>query len=159
MGASGPEHPQRRPNTQVCHHKKESPDKLTSPPHPPPPAYLCAVFVVRHQAVCWILQTATTRADVLFQLSNDALMRFSLTIQKCRGRCYDSASNVSGIRTGLRASVLGQEPCAPRAYIHYIAHLESVAVRDVAQNIVAFHSFIAVIYDLITLIRNSPKCH
>ncbi|MGL5901592.1 MAG: hypothetical protein ACRCZO_02815, partial [Cetobacterium sp.] len=35
----------------------------------------------------------------------DALNRFSLPIEKCRGQCYDSAASVSGIRRGLQACV------------------------------------------------------
>lgn len=32
VGALGPEQPQRRPNTKVCHHNKKTPDKLTPTP-------------------------------------------------------------------------------------------------------------------------------
>jgi len=100
-------------------------------------------------------ETSKTTADALFQLLKDVLMRFSLPIGKCRGQCYDGASNVSGIRTGLQARVQEQEPRA--LYIHCTAHVVNLVVHDVAQNIPACRNFMALIRDMITLIRNSPK--
>lgn len=55
-------------------------------------------------------ETSKTTGDTLFQLLKDVLMRFSLPVNKCRGQCYDSASNVSGIRTGLQARMQELEP-------------------------------------------------
>ncbi len=50
-------------------------------------------------------QTAKTTADALFQLLHGVLMRFSMSVQKCRGQCNDGTSNVSGIGTDLQAHV------------------------------------------------------
>lgn len=100
-------------------------------------------------------ETSTTTANVLFQLLNDVLMRFSLPLQKCRGQCYDGASNMSGIKAGLQARVPEQEPRAQ--YVHCTEHLVNLVVHDVAQNIPACRNFMTLIRELITLIRNSPK--
>ncbi|KAL2092995.1 hypothetical protein ACEWY4_010307 [Coilia grayii] len=100
-------------------------------------------------------ETSTTTADALFQLLNDVLMRFALPLKKCRGQCYDGASNMSGVKAGLQARVLEQEPQAQ--YVHCTAHLMNLVVHDVAQSIPACRNFMSIIRELIALIRNSPK--
>lgn len=100
-------------------------------------------------------ETSKTTADTLFCLLNDVLVRFSLPIIKCRGQCYDGASNVSGIRTGLQARVQEKEPRA--LYIHCTAHVVNLVVQDVTKNITVCRNFMVLIRDMITLIRNSPK--
>ena len=100
-------------------------------------------------------ETSTTTADALFQLLKDALARFGLPLDRCRGQCYDGASNMSGVKSGLQARVLEQEPRAQ--YVHCTAHLMNLIVQDVAQSIPACRNFMSIIRDLITLIRNSPK--
>ncbi|KAK7925889.1 hypothetical protein WMY93_008199 [Mugilogobius chulae] len=100
-------------------------------------------------------ETASTTADALFQLLQDALIRLSLPFSKCRGQCYDGASNVSGVRNGLQARVQQIEPRAQ--YTHCTAHVLNLVVHDVTENIVTCRNFMTLIRDLITLIRNSPK--
>ncbi|XP_063747545.1 zinc finger MYM-type protein 1-like [Eleginops maclovinus] len=100
-------------------------------------------------------QTSKTTAETLFQLLKDVLVRFSLPVSKCRGQCYDGASNVSGIRTGLQARMRELEPRAQ--YIHCTAHVMNLVVHDVAQNIPPCRNFMVLIRDMVTLIRNSPK--
>lgn len=100
-------------------------------------------------------QTAHTTAETLFRLLKDALLRFSLPINKCRGQCYDGASNVSGTRSGLQARVQEIEPRAQ--YTHCTAHVLNLVVHDVTENIPTCRNFMSLIRDLITLIRHSPK--
>ncbi|CAK6966905.1 unnamed protein product [Scomber scombrus] len=99
--------------------------------------------------------TSSTTADALFQLLKDALARFALPLNKCRGQCYDGASNMAGVKSGLQACVLEQEPRAQ--YVHCTAHLMNLIVHDVAQSIPACRNFMSLIRELITFIRNSPK--
>lgn len=61
-------------------------------------------------------------------LLNDVLMRFSLPLQNCRGKCYDSASNMSGIKAGFQVRLLEQEPRAQ--YVHCTAHLVNLVVMS-----------------------------
>lgn len=99
--------------------------------------------------------TSSTTADALFQLLKDALARFALPLNKCRGQCYDGASNMAGVKSGLQARVLEQDPRAQ--YVHCTAHLMNLIVHDVAQSIPACRNFMSLIRELITLFRNSPK--
>ncbi|MGL5904177.1 MAG: DUF4371 domain-containing protein, partial [Cetobacterium sp.] len=120
---------------------------------------ICFRFVTEHleseELFVGFYETSNTTADALVELLKDALKRFSLPIEKCRGQCYDSAASVSGIRRGLQACVQEMEPRA--LYIHCMAHLVNLMVQDVAQNIPACRNFLVLIRELITLIRNSPK--
>ncbi|CAL9706391.1 unnamed protein product [Knipowitschia caucasica] len=100
-------------------------------------------------------ETASTTAEALFQLLQDALIRFSLPLNKCRGQCYDGASNVSGIRNGLQARVQTIEPRAQ--YTHCTAHVLNLVAHDVTENNLSCRNFMSLIRDLVTLIRQSPK--
>ncbi|CAL9706094.1 unnamed protein product [Knipowitschia caucasica] len=100
-------------------------------------------------------ETASTTAEALFQLLQDALIRFSLPLNKCRGQCYDGASNVSGIRNGLQARVQTIEPRAQ--YTHCTAHVLNLVAHDVTENNSSCRNFMSLIRDLVTLIRQSPK--
>lgn len=107
------------------------------------------------ERVLGFYETPKTTADTLFQLLKDVLMRFALPVNKCRGQCYDGASNVSGIRTVLQARMQALESRAQ--YIHCTAHVVNLVVHDVSENIPACRNFLTNIRDLVTLIRNSPK--
>uniref|UniRef100_H2ZVP5 TTF-type domain-containing protein n=1 Tax=Latimeria chalumnae TaxID=7897 RepID=H2ZVP5_LATCH len=100
--------------------------------------------------------TSDTTSQTLYTLLKDVLLRFDFPLEKCRGQCYDGATNVAGCRRGLQALVQEDEPRA--VYVHCLAHTVNLVVQDVAQNIVACRNFLTLIHELISLVKNSPKC-
>ena len=51
-------------------------------------------------------------ADTLVAYIRDTLIRMNLSIQNCRGQCYDGASNMAGSKSGVAAQIKTEEPRA-----------------------------------------------
>ena len=45
------------------------------------------------------------QADVLISVLKDVLLRLNLSINNCRGQCYDGAANMDGARTGIATQI------------------------------------------------------
>ena len=60
--------------------------------------------------------TVSTKAETLFEIMKDILIRFQLPLNKLRGQCYEGASNVSERISGLQQRVQQEEPRA--LYVH-----------------------------------------
>lgn len=57
-------------------------------------------------------ETDNTSAEALFLILDDALKRFQLSFENCRGQCYDGASNVAGKFSGVQERVKQRQPSA-----------------------------------------------
>ena len=53
-----------------------------------------------------LVQLPDTKAHTIFTLIKDLLIRCSLPLSQCRGQAFDGATNMSGIRNGVQASVI-----------------------------------------------------
>ena len=65
-------------------------------------------------------KTASTTSEVLLKIVNDVFIRFQLSIQNCRGQCYDGAAKVSGHISGLRQLLSQGEN---RAFLYIVEHI------------------------------------
>ena len=57
----------------------------------------------------------------------DVLLCLNLSLSSCRGQCYDGASNMTGIRTGVATVILKEEPRA--ILTHCYGHSLQLAVK------------------------------
>lgn len=85
----------------------------------------------------------------------DVMLRFNLPINKCRGQCYDGASNVSGPITGLQTRFRELEPRA--VYTHCAGHNFNLVSHDAMTQIAEIADFLSIIRELITFVRASAK--
>ena len=67
---------------------------------------------------------ATTIRTVIHHV----LTRMSLSMQKCRGQCYDGCSTMGGSKGGVAAMIKKIEPRAP--YTHCYGHALNLACAD-----------------------------
>ena len=74
-----------------------------------------------------LYKTCATNASTLTEIIKDALLRFDLPISLCRGQCYDGASSMSGVTTGVAARIRELEPRALN--IKCLAHSLNLAVQ------------------------------
>ena len=77
--------------------------------------------------------TDRTDADQLTQLIKDVLVRLSLPLERCRGQCYDGASNMSGRCSGVAARILQEE--ARTLYVHCMGRSLNLAVQDASRSV------------------------
>ena len=87
----------------------------------------------------------------------DVLVRFNLSITNCRGQCYDGASNMAGIKSGV-ATVLQKEE--PRAILtHYYGHSLQLAESDTVKQVKLMQDTLDVTLEISKLLKYSPKWH
>ena len=86
-----------------------------------------------HEDPLGLIQLPDTKAETLFSMIKDVLIRCSLPIAMCRGQAYDGASNLSRIRNGVQALVKRKAGCA--LYVHCFAHSSNMLVQEVSKTI------------------------
>ena len=71
------------------------------------------------------------KANTLYSIIKDILIRCSLPIAQCRGQAFDGASNMSGAQNGVQALVKKE---ANRAlYVHCLAHSLNLCIQEVSK--------------------------
>ena len=69
-----------------------------------------------------------TTSEMLFETLCAVLKSHDIDVTHLRGQCYDGASNVSGIRTGLQARIKEISPSA--LFVHCYAHVLNLVIVD-----------------------------
>lgn len=115
--------------------------------------YVTDELVVKEQFVGFY-QTGDTKADTLFNIVKDMMIRFQLNMNDIRGQCYDGASNVSGHISGLQTKIL--EHCSTALFVHCVAHHLNL-VQDALTNITDTRDFIGTVQKMISFVRGSPR--
>lgn len=86
-----------------------------------------------HEDCVGLYATDKTDADTITKVIIDSLIRFNLPLNRCRGQCYDGASNMSGKHTGVFTQIQKKEPRA--MYIYCMGHSLNLAVQDTCRSI------------------------
>jgi len=94
-------------------------------------------------------------ASALTSLLEDVLIRCDISLDDCRGVCFDGASVMSGCNSGVAMQLVQKNHKA--VFIHCMAHSLSLAVQDSIRNLPNFRNHLDVAKDIIQLIRASPK--
>ena len=75
----------------------------------------------------WSYKVESTAADIIVKVLKDTFLRFNLSINLCRGQCYDGVSSMSGRHSGT-VQITSEEPRA--LYTHCYGHALNLAVGD-----------------------------
>jgi len=54
-----------------------------------------------HENFLGLYKVDNIESNTIVGILNDILLRMNLTLSKCRGQCYDGASNMAGSRSGV----------------------------------------------------------
>ena len=73
-----------------------------------------------------------TTAEALFHTIQEKLQQCGIEFSNMCGQCFDGASNVSGIHTGLQARIKEISPSA--IYTHCYAHVLNLVIVDTMSN-------------------------
>jgi hypothetical protein len=100
-------------------------------------------------------ETAHTDAKTLVEVKEDVLLRLGLSLDNCRGQCYDGASNMSGRHSGVQARIL--QKCEKALYVHCCVHSLNLALQDATRSIPMIRDVLDYVKELSTIIRASAK--
>ena len=85
----------------------------------------------------------------------DILTRMNLSLENCRGQCYDSTSNMLGRKSGVATQILKIQP---KAFVmHCFAHSLSLSVKDVTESCKSLSNAMSTASEIVILIKYSPK--
>ena len=108
-----------------------------------------------HEDVIGLYAVSDIKASTIVNVIKDALLRLNLDIRKCRGQCYDGASNMSGHRSGVAKQLRDEEPRA--LYLHCHGHALNLAAGDAIKKCKFTKDALDVAFEVSRLIRFSPK--
>ena len=94
-------------------------------------------------------------ADSLTFHIKDALLRLNVQLSQCRGQCYDGATNMSGIRSGVSTQIIKEEKRA--VYTHCYAHALNLAIGETIKHSKVCCNALDVAFEICKLIKFSPK--
>ena len=102
-----------------------------------------------------LYQVPDISSATLVQCLRDVLTRMSLSINNCRGQCYDGANNMSGIRSGVATQILKEEERA--LFTHCYGHALNLAVSDTVRKVKLLHDTLDTTSEISKLLKYSPK--
>ena len=98
-----------------------------------------------------------TTAEALYHTIREKLQQCGTEYSNMRGQCYDGASNVSGIHTGLQARIKEISPSA--IYTHCYAHVLNLVIVDTMSNNNVARDFFGTLQNLYVFVETCPKRH
>ena len=102
-----------------------------------------------------LYETHSISSDSLYALIKDALLRFNLKLENCRGQCYDGASNMKGHVSGVSTQILQEEPRA--IYTHCYGHSLNLACQDTIRSVKVLRDALDTTFELSKLLKYSSK--
>lgn len=94
-------------------------------------------------------------ADSIVHVIKDTLLWLNLSMTKCRGQCYDGASNMSGIRGGVAKQLRDVEPRA--LFMHCHGHALNLAASDAIKQSKVMKDALDTTFEVSKLVKFLPK--
>ena len=91
----------------------------------------------------------------IVHIIKDALVLMNLKLNRCRGQCYNGASNMSGSRNDVAKQLLDEEPRA--LYLHCYGHTLNLIAGDAIKNCKVAKDALDVTFEVSKLGKFSPK--
>lgn len=116
--------------------------------------YVDATLTV-HEEFIGLYYCPDIKANTIFSIVKDTLLRLNISLSRCRGQCYDGGSNMAGSRNGVKTQILREEPRA--LFTHCYGHSLNLAVADTIKNVKFLQSNMDTTFEISKLFQYSPK--
>ena len=94
-------------------------------------------------------------SETIVSVIKDALIRLQLSLDSCRGQCYDGASNMLGLKSGVERKLCDIQPKARATHCH--AHSLSLCVKDATHRCKVLSDAMDIGSEIVVLVKYSPK--
>lgn len=111
--------------------------------------------LVDHEDVLRLYNVGTIEAENLVKAILDVVCRAGLSLNLCRGQCYDGASNMSGSKRGVAVQIQAKESRA--VLTHCYGHALNLAVGDTIKQSKLCQDSMDTSFKISKLIHFSPK--
>ena len=97
-----------------------------------------------------LYKTESTNAATLVSLIKDVLLCCNLSISMCCGQCYDGASVMTGVKSGVSTLIMKEESRA--VFTHCYGHSLNLAMNDIVKRSKLMKSALDVVMEISKLI-------
>ena len=108
-----------------------------------------------HEDFIGLYATDSTDANSLVAIIKDVLLQLNLTLDNCRGQCYDGASNMQGVRNDVATQILQDQPNA--ICTHCYGHALNLACQDMVRSIKVIRDALDTTFEISKLLKYSAK--
>ena len=108
-----------------------------------------------HEEFIGMYEIQNLKADTIFAAIKDVLLRLNLPVSQIRGQCYDMASAMAGVKSGVAAKIASEEPRA--IYTHCYGHALNLACADTIKKCRVMKDAIDTSKEITMLVKDSPR--
>ena len=108
-----------------------------------------------HEDFLGFYEVNDIKSETIVKALKDILIRFSLTLDDCRGQTYDGASNMMGKRSGVLSKIIEEQPKAIAT--HCEGHSLSLAVKSLTMECPIIRDTMGTTGEVCILVKFSPK--
>ena len=108
-----------------------------------------------HEGFLGFYQIRNIESNTISSALQDILVRAQLSLNNCRGQCYDGASNMLGRKSGVAQQIQSMQPKALPTHCH--AHSLSLGIKDTVNQCELLSTTMGTAKEIITLTKYSPK--
>ena len=109
-----------------------------------------------HEDFFGLYQVPDITADTLVLAIKDMLIRINLSLQQCRGQCYDGVTNMSGNLGGVVNQITNEEKRA--LFCHCNGYSLNLAASDAIKGCKVMSDALDTIFEILKSLKFSPKC-
>ena len=95
------------------------------------------------------------KSDTIVSAIRDVLLRRKISLNNCRGQCYDGASNMLGKKSGVAKQILDIQPKAFATHCH--CHSLSLSVKETTKESKILSDTMDTSGEIAILVKYSPK--
>ena len=111
--------------------------------------------LVTHEELVGLYAVDNITSETLVNSLKDVLLRMGLSVQNCRGQCYDGASNMVGCKSGVATQIQNKEPRA--ILTHCYGHSLQLAVGDMVREVRNLRDALDTTSEISKLLKYPPK--
>ena len=110
---------------------------------------------VAHEEFVDLRDLKKADAQSIFHELSESMKDLHLDVHRMRGQCYDEASTMSGIKSGVAKLIMDMEPSA--IYTHCYGHALNLAASDTVKRCTLMKNTLDTTHEICKLVKCSPK--
>ncbi len=108
-----------------------------------------------HEEFVGLYQVDTIHSEKIYKVITDVMLRLNLCMSKIRGQCYDGASVMTGVKSGVVAKLNAAEPRA--VFTHCYGHALNLACADTFRQCKLMQDALDTTHEITKLIKKSHR--
>lgn len=108
-----------------------------------------------HEDFLGFYEVQNIKSETIVSAITDILLRIQISLDNCRGQCYDGASNMLGKKSGVAKQIQDKQPKAFVTHCH--CHSLSLSVKDTTNESKILSHTMDTTGEIAVLVKYSPK--